>query len=684
MAALGDASAVLIEFFFEREREKAAAGSRRSIFDLFFFVCSFFFSPLLSPTPPKTRQLLVLGALFALSHPPSLPDVSSSSSSSSHAAPFSSSSSNLHQHQQHHPSSASETLGNQPSLAGADAPIEGHHKAAARDDVFAVVVDAGSTGSRVHVFRFGHGGSDGNALELEDDTFEAVTPGLSSYAADPKAAAASLDPLLDLAMATVPAKQHKATTLTVGATAGLRLLPGKQADDILDAVRVHLKEKYPFAVDSADGVTVLDGQSEGAFAWLTLNYLLGHLGKPAKDTVAAIDLGERSFFIFALSFLLLFVPFRTPRFSIFFAPCWGTRHCVSKLSCLIRSLFAPQSLSVGPRSLETPRKKPQQKTRKKKIQGGGSVQHAYALSDPKAASEAPPGYVRALAGGGKRYSVYVHSYLGFGLMAGRSAVLKQGETESSKSGAGAAAAATAAATATKSAPGGDDEGHPCVPAVPCSATTSSTSSSSSSAAEGRKEKAGAETAAVKPNPSHHPPACSLYRYGDATHDLAAAAAGSASFAKCSSLARGAMSKSRPCGAPADQCSFDGAWGGSGRPSALYVSSYFFDRAVDAGIIDENDGSTISAEVRPSDLRVAGEKACSAGPTASDAAAAFPAAKAETAPFMCLDLAFQHALLTHGFGLEETKPVTIVKKVSYRGKEVEAAWPLGAALNNMAG
>ena len=66
------------------------------------------------------------------------------------------------------------------------------------------------------------------------------------------------------------------------------------------------------------------------------------------------------------------------------------------------------------------------------------------------------------------------------------------------------------------------------------------------------------------------------------------------------------------------------------------------------------------------------------------AAAFPAAKAETAPFMCLDLAFQHALLTHGFGLDETKPVTIVKKVSYRGKEVEAAWPLGAALNNMAG
>ena len=232
------------------------------------------------------------------------------------------------------------------------------------------------------------------------------------------------------------------------------------------------------------------------------------------------------------------------------------------------------------------------------------MQHAYALSDPKAASEAPPGYVRALAGGGKRYSVYVHSYLGFGLMAGRSAVLKQGETESKS---GAAAAQAAATAATKGALDGDDEGHPCVPAVPCSATTTtmaSSTSSSSSAAEGRKEKAGgagAEPAAKANNANrHHPPACSLYRYGDATHDLAAAAAGSASFAKCSSLARGAMSKSRPCGAPADQCSFDGAWGGAGRSSALYVSSYFFDRAVDAGIIDENGGATISAEVRPAD------------------------------------------------------------------------------------
>jgi len=426
-----------------------------------------------------------------------------------------------------------------------------------------------SLGSRVHVFRFGHAPS--GALELEDDTFKAVKPGLSSHAGDPAGAAASLQPLLDLALATVPPPKHAATALMVGATAGLRLLPGGQADEILAGVRARLAADSPFAVDAAAGVTILDGQAEGAFAWLTLNYLLGHLGKPAEATVAAIDLG------------------------------------------------------------------------------GGSVQHAYALH-ARDADGAPPGYVRALAGGGRRYSVYVHSYLGFGLMAGRSAVLAAGET--------AAAAAGAAA------------GHPCVPAAPCGGAQPAAGDDAS-----RKERAGDAAGAAGAGP---PPSCA-YTYGPATHDLSAASTGGASFGHCSAVAKDALAKGRPCGAPADQCSFDGAWGGAGRPSALYVSSYFWDRAVDAGLVPA--AAAVAASLSPADLRAAGERACAASTDA--VRAAFPAAAPDLAPYMCLDLAFQHALLTHGFGLPEAQGVTLVKKVAYRGREVEAAWPLGAALDALA-
>jgi hypothetical protein len=117
------------------------------------------------------------------------------------------------------------------------------------------------------------------------------------------------------------------------------------------------------------------GADEGAFAWLTLNYLLGHLGGDESNTVAAIDMG------------------------------------------------------------------------------GGSVQMAYAVDDATA-KRAPSGYIFKLKGGGKNYNVYVrrlerpfcarklpgehllhvtgadavfgccaNSQLGYGIMAGRAAVL---------------------------------------------------------------------------------------------------------------------------------------------------------------------------------------------------------------------------------------------------------------------
>ena len=76
------------------------------------------------------------------------------------------------------------------------------------------------------------------------------------------------------------------------ATAGLRLLPGSKAEDILAEVRKYLST-FPFKIKE-DGIDIMDGAHEGAYAWLTLNYLLGKLGNGPRDTVAAIDLGGGS------------------------------------------------------------------------------------------------------------------------------------------------------------------------------------------------------------------------------------------------------------------------------------------------------------------------------------------------------------------------------------------------------
>lgn len=161
------------------------------------------------------------------------------------------------------------------------------------------MIDAGSTGSRIHIYRFNNCGA---TPELELETFDKTEPrkggsGLSSYGSDAEGAAKSLDVLMDLAMKTVPDKLKSCSPIAVKATAGLRKLGPELSDKILEAVRARLETVYPFPVVSKenDGVVVMDGKDEGVYAWITLNYLLGKIGGPDKTPTAAIfDLGGGS------------------------------------------------------------------------------------------------------------------------------------------------------------------------------------------------------------------------------------------------------------------------------------------------------------------------------------------------------------------------------------------------------
>lgn len=157
---------------------------------------------------------------------------------------------------------------------------------------YVVMIDAGSSGSRVHVYEFN------NCLEmprLVKEEFKMLEPGLSSYANDPEGAANSLNELLDLAVSTVPEDKRKCTPIAVKATAGLRKLGEEGSKTILEAVRKHLETKYPFPVVEGDGVSIMPGENEGVYAWVTANYLLENIGTSSKDpTVAVFDLGGGS------------------------------------------------------------------------------------------------------------------------------------------------------------------------------------------------------------------------------------------------------------------------------------------------------------------------------------------------------------------------------------------------------
>jgi len=161
---------------------------------------------------------------------------------------------------------------------------------------YAIMIDAGSTGSRIHIYKFNNCGP---TPELEGEEFK-MNPGgtgLSSFKKDAQGAAHSLDNLLDVAMKTIPDNYKSCSPIAVKATAGLRLLGPELSNNILEAVRKHLEDDYPFPVISREkeGVVIMPGEQEGVFAWITTNYLLGKIGGPDKTPTAAVfDLGGGS------------------------------------------------------------------------------------------------------------------------------------------------------------------------------------------------------------------------------------------------------------------------------------------------------------------------------------------------------------------------------------------------------
>jgi len=156
----------------------------------------------------------------------------------------------------------------------------------------AVVIDAGSTGSRVLAFSFYTSFIDGD-LVLFDELWHEEKPGLSSYADQPHLAAQSVQKLISIAKERIPEKFHSLTPISLKATAGLRLLPELQANQIIDNVKTVLKTSGFIQLKNDPGVEIMSDLEEGICGWMTVNFLLDLVNTP-EETAAALDLGGGS------------------------------------------------------------------------------------------------------------------------------------------------------------------------------------------------------------------------------------------------------------------------------------------------------------------------------------------------------------------------------------------------------
>ncbi|XP_070507999.1 ectonucleoside triphosphate diphosphohydrolase 5-like [Chironomus tepperi] len=151
--------------------------------------------------------------------------------------------------------------------------------------MYGIVIDAGSTGTRILAFEFERNGTE---LNLLSEFFKQEKPGLSSLL--PQEAKEQIKKLLLDVEEFIPEEFRKSTPLKLKATAGFRLMDPEKSEEILDAVREVFRTSKFMPIKNA--VEIIDGNEEGISSWFSINYLRNLLTSDNK--VTALDLGGGS------------------------------------------------------------------------------------------------------------------------------------------------------------------------------------------------------------------------------------------------------------------------------------------------------------------------------------------------------------------------------------------------------
>ncbi|KAL3473058.1 nucleoside phosphatase family-domain-containing protein [Aspergillus californicus] len=178
---------------------------------------------------------------------------------------------------------------------------------------YGVVLDAGSSGTRVHVYRWLDNAvarkSDKHDLDslpeikTKSEWVKKIHPGVSTFADRPEEIGPQhLAELLEFASDIIPEDAIKETPIFLLATAGMRLVDDVRQRLLLDQVCSYARENYDFALPDCNvHIQVIPGVTEGLYGWIAANYLLGSFDSPGKHdhgkghhTYGFLDMGGAS------------------------------------------------------------------------------------------------------------------------------------------------------------------------------------------------------------------------------------------------------------------------------------------------------------------------------------------------------------------------------------------------------
>ncbi|KAI5417039.1 probable apyrase 7 [Lathyrus oleraceus] len=178
---------------------------------------------------------------------------------------------------------------------------------------YTVVIDCGSTGTRVNVYEWMlgsvvgnrnlpillHSFPDSNATNGNSSLWKTscqyhcmqTEPGLDKLVNDSLGVKQALEPLIAWAESLVPREMHGDTPIFVLATAGLRRLQREDAFRVLEDVEAVVKD-HSFMFDKS-WIRVLSGREEAYYGWVALNYKMGSFDD-GPSTLGLVDLGGSS------------------------------------------------------------------------------------------------------------------------------------------------------------------------------------------------------------------------------------------------------------------------------------------------------------------------------------------------------------------------------------------------------